>query len=258
MNHTPYAVVKFLTELILLVALYARHYERRPGFWAKLPLCLAGCYGFSVLTSGLVLRYHLWPRPLSIWAQSCRYAVIFTLVALSVRFLMDISLKASFYICTGAYAIQHMSNKVYILMESLYFGHLPLVFTVIIYIFYMVLCCLAAYFLVIRQIRQQDAVRLRSEETFFLNLLTIVSLIVLNCFSDELKPVSIFGRCALAGYGIICGVFLLSLQFSIFQRGTVERENEKIEYLLEQEQKRFASYRDSVDYLNIKCHDLKH
>ena len=62
MNHTSYVSVKFLTELITVVALYILPYERRRHFWLKLPICLAVCYVFSYCTSPMLIRYHQWER----------------------------------------------------------------------------------------------------------------------------------------------------------------------------------------------------
>lgn len=258
MNYTGYVSVKFLTELAAAAALYVWPYKRRAHFWGRLLLCLALCYAFSFFTSPMILRYHLWERPAVIAMDILRYTAIFVAVALTVRCLFEFSLRAAFFICAGAYAVQHMTIKLYVFLEKLYVDRLPIGAVTALYAGFLVLCYVCAYFLVIRKLQRQDAIRLKANDTFFVNILIVVSLIVLSVFAGDLASTSVFGEISAVGYGMICGIYLLSLQMSIFQRGTVERENEQIEYILEQERKRFESFRDGVDYLNIKCHDLKH
>lgn len=258
MNHTHYVSVKFLTELIAIVALYVFPYERRRHFWLRLPLCLAVCYAFSYFTSPLLTRYHQWERLAVVAIDVLRYTAIFSLVAVAVYCLFRFSFRASFFICSGAYAIQHMTIKLYKFLETLYIDKVSLPTLSVLYIGFLSLCYTGMYFLVIRRLQRQDNVRLKANDSFTVNILTVVSLIVINTLAGDLAPTSVLGEIASVGYGMICGIFLLSLQMSIFKRGAMERENEQIEYILEQERKRFESFRDGVDYLNIKCHDLKH
>ena len=258
MNHTSYVSVKFLTELITVVALYILPYERRRHFWLKLPICLAVCYVFSYCTSPMLIRYHQWERLAVVAIDVLRYTAIFSAVALTVYFLFQFSFRASFFICAGAYAIQHMTIKLYKFIETLYIDRVSIPVLVVTYVGFLTVCYTCAYFLVIRRLQQHDDARLKADDTATVNILTVVSLIVINALAGDLSPVSVLGEIASVGYGMICGIFLLSLQMSIFNRGEIEQENEQIEYILEQERKQFESFRDGVDYLNIKCHDLKH
>ena len=258
MNYTSYVSVKFLTELIVVVALYVLPYERRHLFWLKLPICLAVCYTFSYCTSPMLTRYHQWERLAVVAIDVLRYTAIFSIVALAICCLFCLSFRASFFICSGAYAVQHMTIKLYKFIETLYIDQVSIVVLSVIYVGFLALCYTCMYFLVIRRLQKQDDIKLKANDSFTVNILTVVSLIVINVLAGDLSPVSVLGEIASVGYGMICGIFLLSLQMNIFKRGAIERENEQIEYILEQERKRFESFRDGVDYLNIKYHDLKH
>lgn len=258
MNHTSYVSVKFLTELIVAVALYVLPYERRCHFWLKLPICLSVCYAFSYCTSPMLTRYHQWERLAVVAIDVLRYTAIFSIVALSICCLFCFTFRTSFFVCSGAYAVQHMTIKLYKFIETLYIDQVSIFILSGIYVGFLALCYTCMYFLVIRRLQQQDDIKLKANDSFTVNILTVVSLIVINVLAGDLSPVSVLGEFASVGYGMICGIFLLFLQMNIFKRGAIERENEQIEYILEQERKRFESFRDGVDYLNIKCHDLKH
>ena len=73
-----------------------------------------------------------------------------------------------------------------------------------------------------------------------------------------MQTLSVWGELALAGYGVICGIFILYLESDIFRRKELEKENSRMEYVLEQEKRQFQAFRAGVDYLDVKCHDLKH
>ena len=258
MNHTVYIAVKFLTELLLVTALYVLPYERRAHFGRKLVICLAGCYAFSFFTSPLILRYHLLGGAAYTILDIARYTAIFSLVAFTVHSLFCFSIRASFFVCAGSYAIQHLVIKVYGFVENRVIDRIPFPALVLLYAGFLAACYGAAYYFVIRQLQQQDAARLKANDTFLLNILAVVSLIILSRFTRGVTFGSLLGEFGFMAYGAVCSVFLLVLQVKIYRQGEMERENEQIEYVLEQERKRFESFRDSVDYLNIKCHDLKH
>lgn len=258
MNYTRYVSVKFLTELIAMVALYVLPYRRRPQFLFRLPLCLILCYAFSYISSPVMLRYHLWAEPAASIMDIARYIIIVAIVAMSVHLLFELSLRSAFFVCSGAYAIQHIALKIYGLAEALYVDRVPLRVLALLYVAFIVLFYAAAYFLVVRRVHREDTVRLKANQTFLFNVMSVVSFIVLNRLSQSIESLAAVGRIAIAGYGIICGVFMLLLQMNIFEKNAIERENEKTEFILEQERKRFESFREAVDYLNIKCHDLKY
>lgn len=232
MNYTRYVSVKFLTELLVITAIYVFPFERRSKYWLKLPLCLAVCYAFSYFTSPVLLGFHTWAEPAASLISISRYMCILALVVLSVYFLLDVGIREAFFACAGSYAIQHLVLKAYGFVEGFYLDAAPLYLTAALYIFFLVLSYTAAYFIIIRRLQREDAARLKANDAFTFNLLIVFGLIVLSVFSDDLEAASTRGEFALVGYGAICSVFLLTLQLNIFQKSSMERENEEIEQIL--------------------------
>ncbi len=56
---------------------------------------------------------------------------------------------------------------------------------------------------------------------------------------------------------IICA-FVLTLQFIVLRMSHIDREKQISEKLLEAKKKQYETFASSVEYVNIKCHDLKH
>lgn len=60
------------------------------------------------------------------------------------------------------------------------------------------------------------------------------------------------------GYAIICCLLLFIIQFSLFERGKLEKEKEIIEKVVSVSGKQQFYSQNNIDLINRKCHDLKH
>ncbi len=257
MNNSPYVGVKFLTEFLSMVALCVFRLERRKGFWLRLPACLLLCYALSWFTSPVFMQYYGWNLD-NHFFNVLRYTAIFLCLVVSVQMCIAVDVKEAVFICSGSYAIQHLVLKVQNFVEELYISFAPRPVVVVLYLAFVLGCYALFYFVMIRNVQWGDDLRLKSSDTFRLNLLIIVCLVMLSVFSGDLTVETVFGRLALTGYGVMCSIFLLCMQSDVYTRSALEKENEQIEYILAQEQKRFESFRAESEYLDIKCHDLKH
>lgn len=56
---------------------------------------------------------------------------------------------------------------------------------------------------------------------------------------------------------VINCVFVLIVQYMSLRTSRINVEKETVEKLLEQEKKQYEAFKNAVDYINIKCHDLK-
>lgn len=258
MNYTPYVAVKFLTELLIAAALYLFPMERRKYFAPRLLLSLALCYALSLFTSPIMLPSF---RPGWIWfipASALRYIVIYFSVVLAAWFCFRLEFHTAVFLCTGAFAVQHLGQALCQLVEPLYIDHVSLPVQALLYLAVMLLGYGLLYPLAIRRSRRSGLLRLKSRDTLRFNLLAIVGLDIIDVLGGFGFLDTPVGRLSYFGYSIICSVFLLYMQADLFERSALERENEQIEYILEQERKQFESFRTGVEYLDIKCHDLKH
>lgn len=259
MNRTGYVAVKFLTELLAITALYVFPFERRRRFWLRLTACLALCYAFSFFTSPVfILDQLLWPLATRTLFTSVRYSGIFFSLILSVWVCFDVNFKAAAFVCSGAYAIQYLVLKLQNFLEEFYIGLVPLPAAVVLYTAFVLGCYTLAYVLILLRLQREDYVRLKSRDSFRFSLFIILCLSVPNVFSGDLTAGSLFDSVAPTGHEVMCSVLLLYIQFGVHAQNTLERENEQIEHILAQEQKRFEAFRAESAYLDIKCHDLKH
>jgi sensor histidine kinase regulating citrate/malate metabolism len=57
---------------------------------------------------------------------------------------------------------------------------------------------------------------------------------------------------------ILACIFALCLQFGLLSRKNVQEELDTVKNMWQQEEKQYAMLKDNIDYINVKCHDLKH
>lgn len=257
MNHTSYATYKFLTELLLATAVYVFPFEKRKRFPLRLSLALGVCFLCSYLTSPFLLRYHLWEPSVMYLPSILRYLFLYAMVTLTVWLCFDITARMAVFVSAGSYAIQHMTLKTQNLVETLYYGAVAQWTVVVLYTLFLAAAYGVVYFLILRNLVQVESAALRANDTFLFHLLTVASLIVASVL-DGADQRSIAGNWGYACYGVLCGIFLLCMQFDIFTKSALRAENAQIEYILAQERRQFDSFRAGVEYLDIKCHDLKH
>ena len=59
-------------------------------------------------------------------------------------------------------------------------------------------------------------------------------------------------------YNMICCVLAVAIQFSILGKKKMQTELATLQRLHKQEQQHYMLFKENIDYINLKCHDLKH
>ena len=59
-------------------------------------------------------------------------------------------------------------------------------------------------------------------------------------------------------YNILCCLLALYVQFSLLSKRQLERELDTVNSLYEQEKKQYDMFKENLDFINVKCHDLRH
>ncbi len=257
MNRTAYITFKFLTELLLSTLLYVLPLKRRGRFVLRLVVSIGLCYLLSYLTSPITLRFHTWGQLWYALTSIARYLLLYGAVTASVYACFVVTPQVAVFASAGAYAIQHITLHLQNLAEYFYGDSVTMIGKIVLYILFVLMAYVLFYGILHKRLQNVASISLRSEEIWLFSLLAIGSMIVISVLAS-ISERDLFAEIGYAGYGVICGTFLLSMQFDIFQKATLRQENERIETILEQERRQFDSFREGVEYLDIKCHDLKH
>ncbi len=111
-----------------------------------------------------------------------------------------------------------------------------------------------------RMIRKDEDLRVVSKSLLMLSAIIVLVAIVFNAlvtyysydFSDP------FYISIVSVLTIICCLLALCIQFGLLSRRQLKQELDAVNLMWEQEKKQYAVVKDNIDYINVKCHDLKH
>ncbi len=73
--------------------------------------------------------------------------------------------------------------------------------------------------------------------------------------NDNLDRGVEIGQCF---YAITCCVLCLILQFKVYEQSKQDKEMDMVRMLWQEDRKRLAERRDTIELLNMKCHDIRH
>ena len=111
-----------------------------------------------------------------------------------------------------------------------------------------------------RKLKKNEDMRIISIKLFIISALTIFVAVVVNAmvtyYSYE-RTDSFFSGVVSFLIIVVCA-FALCLQFSLLRSKNVEQELNTFRTMWLQEEKQYAALKENIDYINIKCHDLKH
>jgi hypothetical protein len=115
----------------------------------------------------------------------------------------------------------------------------------------------SAYFLIfIRLIKRNDVNDLNNTAILFI---TPIALVVINFLSMYAQhSTDDYGFISTKIYGMIACFFILSIQYNIFHTRKLSDEKNTLEQTIQFQSEKFAQTKETMDLINIKCHDLKH
>lgn len=269
-------ILEFLFELGVLCALCSARLARRPHFFRRLavslgvllPVCFAAAAfytGFGDTIPGRVLVY-----------------VFLFLLAFGVGLAVFEESVWTVLFCTcAAYAAQNLVYKLYLIQY--FFGKLlgvysfpPTVMGKVSYrlMYYTVFALLAGgvYLLFIRRIRDRLAED-RLNHTVLVVAVVILAVTAILCSVEDIlferagmsvligtaQPTVLFTlRQTSSAVSAVCEVVLLLFLSRTLEKRNLQREVEQLQHTIRQSEQQYRISRDTVDMINIKCHDMKY
>ena len=114
------------------------------------------------------------------------------------------------------------------------------------------------YFIIGVRVNRPEQSRLKTAQLIFVSVFAILVDIVLNSFVvyevDTGKAGSIIDSC----FNILCCLLVFFVQLNLIEIKEVSRENSVITEMLRQAQSQYMYYKENMELINIKCHDIRH
>ncbi len=267
-------ILQFLAELYIFYALVLFRLSRSRLFAAKL---FSGLFCVAALAFGASFFYYFYGGTLP--GRIGVYIFLFLITTAHVRLCFSESYKTVLYCCSLAYAAQNLVYKLFLVLycigEQLRlfdgWGEMfALYYRLIYYAFFAAATAATYYVLLRRQVR-----RLPEGKIDFRMLaisLFVLCITVILCSAEDVyfsrfsegreNRFDSYDIFVLRETGNIfsvlcCGVVLLLMSHAIVERD-LKREVEYLQYAVRQSKKQYEISKDTIDMINIKCHDIKY
>ncbi len=247
----------FTAETLLLTRLpKQRHYLIRLAVSVFVLLLTAALYPTSSNTA---------------LTSSLMFGLFFLLSIFLSKWCYDITWNSCLFCTVAGYSIQHIASIAYNIITSMdvfnqfvspYSGD-PALFdlsTAVIFVEIYLFVFYVAYRLFVNRIAKNEDVSITSPALFGLIIMMLVVEILLNAFvvyHRDKHPDMTYFLCACIT-NLLCTVCILIILFGQLLRKNLESELEVVNQLRRQERHQYDISKETIDMINVKCHDMKH
>lgn len=244
-----YYLYRFILPLIIAETITFT-YAKKKMFWGLRYFC----FTFLFLSLSIVFVY--WNIDIKVGWFRTIFLIIFILSLFPLMMTYDIKLKQLLFLSLSAYAIQNFGDNFWQLLIKF----LPLQnvknwdIISLILSYTLIYSC---YFLVfIKLIKKNDVNNLSNNIVTLVSFVAILVVNILSMYAQQSKDD--VGFISARIYAMIACFFILAVQYNIFHTRKLNNEKELLEQTLKFQDEKFNSSKETMELINIKCHDLKH
>lgn len=261
--------IAFVIEMLIAETIFSFRLERRKHFVIRLLVAIIGSLLLGIF----------YPLPsefgYSAWYTSIMFVVLATSTVFYLCFCFKTNFTFVFFTLLTCYTFQQISYLLFQLLvtplsellgpTNMYgsnafdfsdFNWKSLII-VLLYIDCFVMTFGALYFIFNKKLKTIETVKLKFNNLFFLIILLLVVDVVLNAIITY-SEVPLIPLLIIYIYNLISCFLLVYIENSIIKTIDMGHENEVMKEALIQATKQYETQKDTIEMINIKCHDLKH
>ena len=205
------------------------------------------------------------------WSNSLMFGCFFILSVFLSLFCYDISWNSCLFCCVAGYSVQHLASILYNMIITLggfsqsasVYSTSPASFRpveMLIFLEVYLLVYVAMHYIFIRRVGRHEDLSITSPFLFVLVLLMLVVEIVLNSLTisrqNAVSDLTYF--VCVSVYNLLCTLCVLMIMFGQILRKNLQNELEVVRQLRRQEKRQYNISKETIDMINVKCHDMKH
>ncbi|MBQ7227953.1 MAG: sensor histidine kinase, partial [Clostridia bacterium] len=239
-------IVKYIPYLYLLLQIFAAEIvflikaEKRNYFWIRLiaSFGVAGiiCYGLKFVS---FLGWFIFLIPLMLSG-----------VALFISYRISAFHAGLFAVI--AHALQNCAYSIGQLILAP-FGRIDMLVVELVSLGLLALILVACWFMFARNLKIKSMLGFKNVTTLIIAIVVLACVTVLHSFFNY-QTAEIIGRVFLV-LSTILAIFML---FGISERSRLNKEKAELENILRREARLHRLSKESIEIINMKCHDLKH
>ena len=267
-------ILQFLAELYVFHFLVTLKLNRSKFFAIK---AVAGLVAVAAVAFGVAIFYYFYGQ--TVWGRIFVYVFLFALTVAHVKLCFAENFKIVLFCCSLAYAAQNFVYKLFLVFWTagerygLFDGwgnSFDLFYRLTYYSFFAV-ASVAAYFLFIRRQNSRLSNRQLNFGLMGLAVFVLGITVILCSFEDvyfaalsvvrENKfdvPEYVVLRQTGNVFSVVCCAIVLILISKTVDERDLKSEVEYLQYAVRQGEKQYEISKDTIDLINVKCHDIKY
>lgn len=249
----------FMPELLVCCAAFCYHYERRKLFVPRVFAAVTAYVLYCVFSSSMFI-----PVPYESAAAPLVHFVYFVLdwavILCGMAFCFKLNFRTVLFAGCGGYAVQHAA---YCISNILVYTSGITVTRYTSMIFEFPITAAVAVAAVFGTRKMRDFTVKKNSLKFLVTVAgTLASCVLLSAYinwfarlhSETALFLRLTGKCS----ALLFCLLLIIVMFNMVLENNQQRENELMEAVLSAEREQHKLQKESIDIINIKCHDLKH
>ncbi len=252
----------FAAQLLVCLVCFLIYQPRRSYFKIRAFLSVI-CYFAFVNIFWLIVTKIDSPLPIS---NIVFYFLTTFFMGVGVFFAFRTDVVGTFYLATAAYAVQHTAYALGNIVKSVFAISWPfwvdrLVFDFLIF----PVVGLIFFYSMIRPNRKKFIGGRYDWRILLISLVILIICVVLSTVTDNLFTEYAKYGVVLKGMRICCSIYAIVggtssvlLQIGFMRENKLSDDNAVLDQLLHSEKKWHELSKETIDIINVKCHDLKH
>lgn len=250
----------FLLQLIVGEAMFSLEYRRRNRFFWRCTTSLLGELVLCLLFLAIAVHVGEW-----LFSGVILYPVLFLITLLALALCFQES-GWSIVLCgVAGYASQHIASQVCLILfggsgqfiQAIQLSLLDMLRVRLIELIVFIAVYTMIYFLIARKANTIAPSGIRGQKVALLSAAALAVIIVLSSARDHYAQESLALANITRLFSIACGLFVLLLCSGLLEQSKLERDMEVIEQLRRKELMQYELSRESIETINLKCHDLR-
>lgn len=254
--------MQFMATLLIAQGLFLLRLPVRSRFPLRAAAAAVGC--FLAALAFPILSYDA-------LYISVMFLAFFALTIPAARFCFGAGWRGCVFCTVAGYSVQHLASVCYDMALTIagfsgstqVYSNAPARFDPIpaaIFLEVYALVYWALYQLFARRMKKGEDMDIQRPSLLVLVALTVLVEIVLNAvvIYHKYENLDLVYYLAASLANVVCSLSVLVVLFSLLFQKSLEAELEVVYQMWRQEQKQYEISKQTIDLINVKCHDMKH
>lgn len=269
MNWLSYLMlILVVIENLVAAFLFAKWFERRELFYLRYIgfglVAVVIVFWIQVIYVVLTGKEFSYGSPVDGVFDSIFNCLLYLMIFFMVFAVCWLSYKQTasqiFFCCSGAYAVQHMSKNIAYLfklipVDSDLVGNIvEIVVSVVVFL----MICVITYYILIKPRKDESLMEGNQKNKIFVSLLVLLTSIAMSRLTVDNPERNLLSVVSESIYAILCCFLLLYIQFAIRENDNMKFAVDSMNNILQCERKQYELSKETIELINLKCHDMKH